>query len=147
MHAAFGRGIAVRWVASSLEEFRRVTSRVATFVILALVLLSPTLILLPHLQAVKGSIAFAYLLLALILKVIIRRSDVHSMSAVRMIEAVFFAALLLACFWIIYFAWMGGVEGLIGLVIDGSILAVVALVVRKNISNAKSMASQQAEPG
>jgi hypothetical protein len=138
----FRKGITVRWVASSLEEFRRVTSRVATFVIVITVLLSPTVVLLPRLQVVRDSLVSTYLLLALILKVIMRRSDVNSLSAVRMIEAVCLVALLLAGFWVVYFAWMNGVEGLIGSVIDGAILAAATLVVQKNISNAKMMASQ-----
>jgi hypothetical protein len=66
------------------------------------------------------------------------------LTAVRVIEIVFFAALLTATVWVVYFAWMNGIEGLIPSIIDVLMLTVVAVIVQKNIAKAKSMASQVA---
>jgi hypothetical protein len=134
-----GKRIAVRWMASSLEEFRRVTSKVATFAILTSIPLFFISSALPRQQPLRG-IAVVYLILALILKVTIRRSPVDSSTAVRTIEIVFFATVLVTGIGITYRAGTDGVDGLVDLVIDISMLAVAAWVVQKNIASAKLMA-------
>jgi hypothetical protein len=129
---------------SSLEEFRRATSRVATFTILISIPLFIISNVLPRFQFLRGIPVLIYLIFALVLEVTIRRSAVNSLTAVRVIEIVFFAALLTATVWVVYFAWMNGIEGLIPSIIDGLMLTVVAVIVQKNIAKAKSMASQVA---
>jgi hypothetical protein len=137
----FGRRITVRWMASSLEEFRRATSKIATFVILASIPLFIFASLLPREQPLRGMLIL-YLILALILKVTIRRSAVDSLTAVRVIEIAFFAALLMAGLSVAYFVWIDGLEGLIPSVANVATLAIAAFVAGKNISGAKSMALQ-----
>jgi hypothetical protein len=136
-----GKRIAVRWMASSLEEFRRATSKVATFAILASIPLFTISSFLPHQQSMRG-IPALYLILALILKITIRRSAVDSLTAVQVIETVLFATVLVTSIGIAYRAWIDGVEGLVDLIINGSMLAAAAWVARKNIASAKITALQ-----
>lgn len=136
-----GRRITVRWMASSLEEFRRATSKISTFLILASIPLFIISSLLPRQQPLRG-IPILYLILALILKITIRRSAVESLTAIRVIEIVFFAALLIAGLGVAYFAWIDGFEGLIGSIISAATLAIAAFVGQNNISGARLMALQ-----
>jgi hypothetical protein len=128
-------------MASSLEEFRRATSKISTFLILASIPLFIISSLLPRQQPLRG-IPILYLILALILKITIRRSAVESLTAIRVIEIVFFAALLIAGLGVAYFAWIDGFEGLIGSIISAATLAIAAFVGQNNISGARLMALQ-----
>lgn len=132
----------MHWVASSLEQFGRATSRVATIVIVASIVLSPTLFLFSRLQLIRASLLLAYFVLAITLKVILRCSDVGSLFAVRLIEGVSIVAFALATLWVFYSSWSSGFEGPIVFILDGSVLIIAGAIVRKNISEAKSMASQ-----
>jgi hypothetical protein len=127
---------------SSLEEFRRTTSRVATFVILASIPSFAFSIMLPRKGIVGSILVVLFLVLVLILKVTIRCSAVNSRDAIRVIEGIFYAAVLTSVSWIGYSTWMDGIEGLIPSVIDAVVLIVVTVLVQKKIWQAKSMASQ-----
>jgi hypothetical protein len=132
------------WIISNLNEFRRVISKVATVVIFASILLSPTLILFPYLQAVRVGFVVFYLLLALIVRLTIWRSAPDSLFAIRVIEIVCFAALLTTALWTLVLAWADGAEELgltlVRVTIDASVLIVVALWLRRNVAIARSMA-------
>src|SRR5262249_54226144 len=106
----------VRLVASSVEEFRRATSLIATFVIFASVPLFIGAIFIPssH-QIIKSSIISVGFVCALIVKVALRRSTPYSLFAIQVIETAFFAIVVTLALWILYSALMheSKLEGLI----------------------------------
>lgn len=99
--------------------------------------------MLAHLRIVKVSLIVLYLIFALIVKIILRISAVNSLFAVRVIEGVFFAAIITAGLWVAYFSWSNenAFIGLISFIIDASLLMFVTSVAHKNISFAKTIAS------
>jgi hypothetical protein len=98
--------------------------------------------MLPRKGIVGSILVVLFLVLVLILKVTIRCSAVNSRDAIRVIEGIFYAAVLTSVSWIGYSTWMDGIEGLIPSVIDAVVLIVVTVLVQKKIWQAKSMASQ-----
>ena len=136
----------VSWTISSLDEFRRVISKAATFVIVASILLSPTLILFPNLQMIRVGIVVLYLLLAFIIKLAIWRSTSDSLFTIRIIEIACFAGLLTAALWIAASSWTAPADEwgltLLRVTIDASVLIVVALWLRRSTAIARSLALQ-----
>jgi hypothetical protein len=103
----------MRFLVLSLSDFRRATSSIANFIIVVSLLLLPISILLPR-QQLWGTLAvLLYLVLALVLKVTIRRTEVESLAAVRVIEVVFLAAVLIEVIWRTFYGWQNGSDSLI----------------------------------
>jgi len=100
----------------------------------------PISILLPR-QQLWGTLAvLLYLVLALVLKVTIRRTEVESLAAVRVIEVVFLAAVLIEVIWRTFYGWQNGSDSLILDSFDIVIQLLVGFVLWKNISVARSLA-------
>lgn len=134
----------VRWVVSSVEEFRRVASRAATFMLLASIPLVAFSIFVPHHQVLRIGLILLYLVFAVIVKVTIRRTAVNSLSAIQIIEKIFWATVLTAVCAEMYSAWADalGFEGLIHFVAGILTVIIFGMLVRKNIMIAKSMVSR-----
>ena len=130
----------MRIVVSSLTDFRRATSRIANFVIVVSLLLLPVSILLPRQRLWGSVVVLLYLALGLLLKLTIRRTEVGSLAAVRIIEAVFLAAVVVEGTWRAFSMWQNGSDPLILDSLDIAIQFLIALVLWKNISVAKSLA-------
>jgi len=139
----------MRLVVSSVEEFRRVASKLATFISLISIPLVAISSFVPQLRPSLAAV-LVYAALAIVVKVALRRTGVNSLSAIRIIEA---AALTLLLLWLsgeLYLAWTYGFSGesTARLTFNGLILAVLAFAIRKNAYVAKSIISnRQIAPG
>jgi hypothetical protein len=80
----------MRWVASSLERFRRSASIITTFLIIASIGGWVISMLLPNSHALADAATCLYLVLAVTVKVAIRVSKPTSVGAIRVIEAAAF---------------------------------------------------------
>jgi hypothetical protein len=129
----------VRLLVSNLSDFRRATSRIANFIIVVSLLLLPVTMLLPRQRFWGSVVVLLYLVLALVLRVTIRRTEVDSLVAVRIIEVAFLAAVLVEGIWRAYYAWQNPSVAVLDS-FDIAMQFLIGLVLWKNISIAKSLA-------
>lgn len=94
--------------------------------------------MLPRLRPWGSVVVLLYLVLALVLKVTIRRTEAGSLAAVRVIKVVFLAAVVIEVTWRVYYAWHNGSNFSIFDSFDIPIQCLIGLVIWKNISVANS---------
>ncbi len=143
----------MRFVVESLEQFRLVASRIATFVMLgsigSLIMATAFDSFLPQARLsqqadvnLARNILIALFVLGLIARVVARQSNSNSLMAVRVIEATAYAVQLLAFVPKMLLAWMAGYSDWAEIFLASIALALTTWVIRINATKAKSMASR-----